>query len=307
MNETVSIATSALAWARWETRIPAHWRPLRVQNRKNTGRITLGDSAQATVQINWWNPPRKGFSSARWMQRRLRSMRKSVTIADHAPAAERFDNTIWLPDVQDRKGVSSSIWWAYAARARLVIEVVVNTGAGPEVGDVAQDLLLPSFDASPVDAPTRWAVYDTSFESPPGYDLTDSRLNLGAITLHLRKGGQRLMLCQIYPASAALIKKPLDAWLDITGLKGKRISKAPKGDVELHVGAFDGLERASTESFPFPLGRLRRRHRFAAAVHDESLDRLLVSEYVGSPEAGAYLVREAVRTMNRAHAERRAS
>lgn len=298
MNKASSIKWSWLAWARWKMKIPAHWRPLRVENRDSKARFTIGDSTQATVQIKWWNPPSKGFDVSRWLDRRLRSMGRRVTVADHAPASERFDRTLWLPEARTRKGAVSSIWYGYASRARLVLEVVVNGGASPEAQELAQTLVLPSLDVSPADAPTRWAVYDTRFESPPGYELQDSRLNLGAITLHLRKGKQRLMLCQVYPATAALAKKPMAEWLDISALKGKWQPQSTNGVEELQVGPFQALRRANTRRRPFPLGGLVRRHCVGVVAHDESLNRLLLAEHISPVAREAGVVSEAIRSMN---------
>ncbi len=306
MSKAHTAEWSWLAWAGWRAKIPVNWRPLRLENRDSSGHLMLGDSEQATVQFKWWNPPTKGFDISRWLDKRLRKVGKRVQVAKKAPAAHRFDRSLWLPEVRTRKDAVSSVWYGYSASAPLVLEVVVNNGAGPEASDLAIDLLLPSLDVSAADAPTLWSVYDTSFESPPGYTIYDSRLHLGAISLFLENGKRQLMLCQVYPATAALAKKPLETWLDMSSLKGKWRSGAANGPEAVRVGAFSGLSRAVTKRRPFPLGRFVQRQCVAVVAHDEALDRLLLAEHISPDATVSEFVSNAVRSMNWAHRERSA-
>jgi len=305
LNEVSSIECTWLAWARWKAKIPAHWRPLHVENKDLAGRFMIGDSTQATVQIKWWNPPSTGFDGSRWLGRRLHSLWKGVRVAEEAPAGDRFDQTLWLPEARTRKGAISSVWYGYSSRARLLLEVVINGGAGRDVKELAETILLPSLDVSDLNAPTRWAVYDTSFESPPGYMVHESRLNLGAISLLLKLGNNQLMLCQVYPGTAALTRQPLTGWLEASALKGKRRSIPIDGAGEIQVDSYIGYKRESTELLPFPLGRLDPRHCLAMIVHDTMLDRLLMAEHISPLWTEDEMASEAIRRMNWARGNRK--
>ncbi|MEE8399434.1 MAG: hypothetical protein V3S89_10545 [Desulfobacterales bacterium] len=298
MNEISAVPCSLIAWAGWKTRIPEHWRPLRVENQDAAGTFMIGDAAQATVQVKWWTPDPKGFDGARWLEKRLRSFWKGARAEADAPAGDRFDQTLWLPEARTRKGAKASVWYGYSAGAQLLIEVVVNSGAGPDVKQLAETILLPSLNVSDRTAPIRWAVYDTSFESPPGYVIDESRLNLGAISLVLKQGKQQLMVCQIYPGGAALEKAPLLEWLGTTALKSKRKSTPIDGAGEVKIDSFKGLKRESTERLPFPLGRIEPLHCLAMIAHDETLDRLLLAEHISPVWTEEGLVSEAIRAMN---------
>jgi hypothetical protein len=267
----------------------------------------LGDSEQATVQFKWWNPPARNFDGARWLGKRLRSMGKKVRAEEVPPPGPRFDRCLWLPEVRTRKDAVSSVWYGHSAKAQLVLEVVVNAGAGPEIRELAENLLLPSLNVSAANAPTQWSVYDTSFASPSGYTILDSRLHLGAISLFLKNRKRRLTLRQVYPGTAALAKKPLETWLDMSALEGKWHSATADGPKAVSVGEFDGLERAVTKRRPFPLGRLARRHCVAVVVHDQTLDRLLLAEHISPDVTAAESVSNTVCSMNWAHRERRQS
>jgi hypothetical protein len=186
-----------------------------------------------------------------------------------------------------------------------LLEVVINGGAGRNVNELAETILLPSLDVSDLNAPTRWAVYDTSFESPPGYVIHESRLNLGAISLVLKLGKNQLMLCQVYPGTTALTKAPLTGWLETSALKGKRRSIPVDGNREIHVDSFNGLKRESTELLPFPLGRLGPRHCLAMIAHDKTLDRLLIVEHISPVWTEDEWVSEAIRRMNWARGTRK--
>ncbi len=298
LKETPAVPCSWIAWAGWKARIPEHWRPLRVENRDATGTFMIGGATQATVQVKWWTPDRERFDGARWLGKRLRSLWKGVVAEPEAPAADRFNQTMWLPKARTRKGAGCSVWYGYSSDAQLLIEVVVNSGAGTEVGQLAETVLLPSLDVSHRKAPMRWAVYDTSFESPPGYVIHESRLNLGAISLILKQGKHQLMLCQVYPGGSALGKASLAEWLDTTALRGKRKSNPIDGAKEIQIDSFKGLKRASTEHLPFPLAQIEPRHCVAMIVHDERLDRLLIVEHISPVWTEDVLVSDAIRGMN---------
>ena len=305
MNEILYQEDTWLAWARWRAKIPVHWRPLQVDNRHRGGRFMIGDSTQATLQIKWWNPLDESFDGSRWLGNRLRSLWRGADPAEEAPAADHFDQALWLPEARTRKGALASVWYGYSSRARLLLEAVINAGAGWEVKELAETIFLPSLAVSDRTEPTRWAVYDTSFESPPGYAIAESRLNLGSISLILKFGRNQLMLCQVYPAAAALSRQPLDEWLKASALKGKRRSIPMDGSGDVKVDSLEGLKRRSVELLPFPLARIAPLHCLAMAVVDATLDRLLIAEHISPVSTEDEMVSEAIRRMNWARADGR--
>lgn len=304
-GESPSPAYTPLAWARWSTKIPSHWRILRVDIKDRTGSITLGDRTQAIARIKWWHPPNADFDGHAWMARRLRTMQRKARAAEHAPAASSFDRTLWFPEAPTPKGgLISPTWYGYSSPARLLLEIVVNGAAGAEARAPVTEVLLPSLDTSGADAPTRWAVYDTSFESPSAYRIVESRLNLGGISLRLAKGKDRLLLGQVYPGTAALAKKPLEDWLGDPSPRGRWIAKTQGGPRPLRIGPIQGLERSGTKHLPFPLGPLIRRHFTAAVAHDSALDRILLVEHLGPHKKPEGLSLQLLESMNWARRER---
>ena len=289
---------SWLAWSRWKTKIPEHWRPLRVENADESGSLMLGDTTQATAQIEWWSPSVADFDISQWMDKRQQSLWQTAIADQKAPGADRFDRTLWLPEARTRRGALSSVWYGYAKQAKLIIEVVINHSAGQEVLDLSRQVVLPSMDVSDPDAPTRWAVYSTRFVSPPGYEIYESRLNLGTIMLFLRKGKDRLVLCQFYPGTIALSKQPLADWLETSALKGKWHSKKDPQVREWRVGAFEGIRQERAMSRPFPLDLLGKSHCLSIIVHDKRSDRLLMAEHIHLMQTDEHMVTKAIEEMN---------
>jgi len=269
-----------------------------VENAGETGRFMLGDTTQATIQIKWWSLSDVGFDYSHWIDERRRSMWADATEDSDAPGSDCFDRTLWLPKAQTRKGASSSAWYGYDERARLIIEVVINDAAGREVLDLARNLVLPSMEVSDPNAPIRWSVYGTRFESPTGYDIYDSRLNLGAISLFLRKGKDRLLLCQFYPATVALANQPLTDWLEISALQGKWHAKEEPKIGNCRVGESEGIRQERGMYRPFPLDRLGKSHCLSMIVHDKRLDRLLMAEHIHLMQADEALLVDCIEKMN---------
>ena len=260
--------------------------------------MMLGDTTQATVQIKWWSPSGEGFDISQWLLERQESLWKTAIADPEAPGADRFDRTLWLPEARTRRGAISSVWYGYSKQAGLIIEVVINHSAGEEALDLSRQMILPSMDVSAPDAPTRWAVYDTRFESPPGYEIYDNRLHLGTIMLFLRKGKDRLLLCQFYPGAIALARQSLTDWLETTARKGKWHSKKDPDIRECSVGAFEGVRQERAVSRPFPLDRLGKSHCLSIIVHDKRLDRLLMAEHTHLMQTDEQMVTKALERMN---------
>jgi len=300
MSNAASKGWSWLAWARWVTRIPDHWRPLKVENKGNTGGyMMLGDTTQATVQVKWWSPPEDGFDFDGWIDKQRSSIGASDKAGEQYPQTGAFDRTLWLPQAETRRGGTISVWYGCSQAARLTIEVIINDAAGSDVLCQVKRLVLASMKVSKPNDPIRWAVYDTRFESPAGYSLHESRLNPGAVGLYLQNGKERLLLCQFYPAAAALANQPLSSWLETTALKGKWHSKLKNPDIrDFCLGGNKGLIQNRVMARPFPLDLLGRSHCLSLIIHDQTLDRLLMAEHIHLMKADERLVSDAIEKMN---------
>jgi len=300
MSNAASKGWSWLAWARWVTRIPEYWRPLKVGNDGDTaGSMMLGDTTQATIQVKWWFLSKAGFDVDGWIGKRRSSIGASDKVGREYPRTGVFERTLWLPQAETGRGSTISVWYGYSQAAELMIEVVVNDAAGPDVLSQVEELVLPSMTVSEPADPTRWAVYDTRFESPAGYRLYESRLNPGAVGLYFRSGKDRLLLCQFYPATAALANQPLDDWLQTSALKGKWHSKLKHPDIRDYcLEGNKGLLQNRIMARPFPLDLLGRSYCLSLIIHDGALDRLLMAEHIHLVKADESLVSNAIRKMN---------
>lgn len=293
-----------LAWARWTARIPSHWRPLRVEVGDGRGHLMVGDSTQAIAQLKWWYPSRTNFDAEQWIDKRVRTFKGEVAAAEKTPARACFDETRWLPEVHIAKDTISSLWCGYSAAAGLALEIVLNGAVPKDEHKAAMEIFLPSLGVCALDAPTRWAIYDVSFESPAGYVLRTKRLAMGAVRLELAKGKRLLRLGQVYPGVAALAKTSLENWLTGFYKSGKRHLRAGEKAHAFELEGMKGLECLGVKRLAFPLGRVAPRYMAGAIVHDEKLDRLLVAAHESPRDEKGYLVHAALRRMNWARTER---
>ncbi len=293
-----------LAWARWTARVPSHWRPLRVEANGGRGKLMVGDSTQAIAQLKWSYPSEKDFDAEGWIEKRVRSLKGEVAPAKNAPARTAFDETRWLPEVHMAKGAISSVWCGYSAAAGLALEIVLNGAVPDEVRRASMELFLPSLGVCALDAPTRWSVFDVSFESPPGYVLHGKRLDLGNLRLELAKGKRLLRLGQVYPGVAALAKSPMANWLTGFTTPGRRHLQGDEKAQPFEREGMKGLEYLGVKRFAFPLGGVAPRHMAGAVVHDEQLDRILLAVHESPGKEEGELVYDALRRMNWARTER---
>jgi len=303
LNEIFSTDWTWLAWSGWKARIPAHWRPLRVENRERTGCFMLGDTNHAMVQVKWWTPPDKKFDFDRWLNKRCRSqwkMAKGAKAENEVPGSVCFDRACWLAKDRGGKRSNSPVWYGYASKGSLVLEIIVNGSTESEAQDFARNELLTSMRVSRTDEPVQWAVYNTRFESPPGYRMEEYRLNPGAILLFLSKNKSRLMVGQIYPGSIALDNRSLLDWAGTTVLKGKWHQKNTSDLNEYHIGASEGIRVKRIMSRPFPLDRFDfgKCVCLTGIVHDRELNRLLIAEHIDPVETNDVMVSEAIKRMN---------
>ena len=297
---------SWFAWAGWKLEVPAHWRPIKIRDEARQGVFVFGDGRQAIGVVRWAKVSATDFNAGKWIRKRLG---KRAVLERTAPAASRFDATLWAPEAQARKGPPCSIWRGYSAPGNLALEIVINGEVDAPTRKIVRRKVLPSIDASAENAPTRWAVLDTSFESPPGYRLGSKRIHLGDIMLSLAHGRRRLVLRQVYPAGVALQRQPLEQWMDDgCAVERRRYSRTQEDEtwcVDSFGRRLEGLMRTGSKRLPFPLGRVAPRSSVVVAAVDEALDRVLVAMYdAGRGNNGSEALAESVGMMNWARLEK---
>lgn len=243
--------------------------------------MMLGNATHAVMQIKWWRPGRARFQAARWLRERL----KGAAVVPLESRTKDFAQTAWVPAPKlEGEWVGRSLWYGYSQGAGLVVEAVVNSSAGGDIHRAVESWILPSLGTSKREAPTQWAVFGASFESPPGFAIQSHRLHLGDLALVLEsRDGRRLLLRQIYPADIALKRRTEDRWLTVSIFKEYRkyrTTRDPRAwEFESGGKRFKGMKREGRKRLPFPLGGVAPRVTVGAIVRDEVLGRLLVAEH----------------------------
>jgi hypothetical protein len=286
-----------LAWVGWETMIPDHWRPLRVEGDWDKGNIIVGNGEQAVFQIKWRRTGRT-FRGDRWVERKVRKSRAKAT--KPGPTLRGFGHTAWSP-TGGRKAELGALWYGHAPDARMIAEIVVAAAASKADKRRMEDRVIPKMQATALSSPTRWAVFGSSFESPAGFTLARRRLHLGDVVLELNAPDKaRLTLRQVYPAVLALARRKMPEWLEFMPFREGRKFKGSSEEWTLDTagGTSSGLRRTGRKRIPFPLGIIAPRHSVGAVLHDTELHRLLIAECDTRREARPQAVAHALRAMN---------
>ena len=266
-------------------RIREEWCPLRIEGAWDRGMMMVGNSYEAAFQIKWWRPGKARFNAAAWLNRRARQVGGAAAELSIARPAGVTDSR-WVPSARIKGGGEMSIWYGWAPAGRVVLEVTVNGAVSEQTQRFVTDQVLPTITVTSEDEATRWAVFEIGFVSPPGFRIVNRYLKSGDMALRF-SGPDRALLTvrQVYPASIAQDRRPLEKWLDaFPKSPGERRCYRASGAarpwrVEAPTaGAWEGLCREGRKVFAWPLAGLASRVSVAAGVVDGELDRLLLAE-----------------------------
>jgi hypothetical protein len=287
-----SPSSSVLAWSGWQLEIPFEWRPLRIESGWMRGSILLGTVEAPLLQIKWWRPERKRFKAVPWIESRVKSVAaKGALVKYIKPQRDGFETLVSAVDDNPKKNRNRVLWYAHAPAANLIVELVANAAASDDALRLIHNTIVPSLAATGLDAPTRWAVYDVSFESPPQFTVAAIKMLAGDIALELfgLKRRSRLVLRQVYPSQLALSRREISKWLESSHFKEHRKFKSSEKPetwkLEKNGRSLEGILRRGQKRLPIPLGWCAPRESVAAALNDAELGRLLIAEY-DAPKKG---------------------
>jgi hypothetical protein len=297
-----------LAWAGWMMKVPPKWRPLKIEDKPASGKVILGDSSQAVAQIKWSNSVGRNFDADQWLRQRIKAVACDATTVENEPALEDFEQAAWLSEASTSKTSQRSLWYGYAPKARLLLEIVINGEIDEKTQKIFRFRVLPSLRICDKKLATKWAIFDVSFESPAGFTLKAKRLNVGDMALELTNSKVgRLLVRQVYPASLALQRRKLEKWVRSYPHKEHRryksLNEAEKWKVESFERNIDGLICRGQKRLPFPLGFCAPRFTISAISHDAGLDRLLIAEYDGKKPEADNIISDIISRMNWARFE----
>jgi len=264
----------------------------------------VGDDREPVLRLKWWRPGKRWFDPERWLDRRVRSA-PLRPVNPEGPKPAGFQHVRWIPEAEPKASERPVLWlwYGYAPKADLVLEIAVSSGLATRVKRMIASRVIPSLRAYGLDEATRWSLYGASFESPAGFRMVERRLLLGDITLRLVSADKsRLMLRQVYPATLALARRKLERWLDVRPFKQHRRFRAAGPAERWTVSSFgrtlEGIRLIGRKRLPFPLGFCASRETVSAIAEDKSLDRLLLAELDSPGPPDEALVGRVVGQMN---------
>jgi len=296
------MSESLLAWAGWQLRMPREWQPLKLTGTPEKGQMIVGDAECAIFIVKWERADAKrSFDGPKWVAGRLKKL--GVRPDPDPPAARQFTACGWAHGVQTQEDKETTYWYGYSQPADLFIGVTVNGVLPEEVRNKVVREVLPTLAATPAEKSGTWAMYDVSFTAPAGFELAQRHLFSGDIALEFAKGRREtLLLRQVYPGELALERRPHEKWLESYPFKEHR--RLRRGTVRTrewkHASRRElgGVQRLAWKRLPAPLGWCAPRRIRAMAVHDASLNRLLLVEHMAKGEPDEKTCVAAIESMN---------
>lgn len=262
--------TRTLAWVGWKMTIPSSWFPLAITGSHEAGTMMVGTSSLAVMQIKWRSTAVPDDCKA-WSLRRVKRILKRPVMQ---PPPSRFDSVL-ASDNADMHASSRLVWVGAMRNEMLLVEIVMNVSAGKAAVKSFVSLTVPSIEGSSSGDMREWSIFDAFFAAPKDARLVSRRLYAGDIMLSLADTrGRRMLLRQVYPATLALERQPLAAWLSDNAVKRtmRRISNLKDTSRGEH-----SVVRMGEHALPPPLSLFGRRYTAAAVMHDRARDRLLIA------------------------------
>jgi len=288
-----------LAWSGWRLRVPANWRPVKLEGTFTKGAMFIGDDASPYLMLRWWRPLQEGqkqFDFAAWLDYRFKKLH--ALPQQNPPAPPGVDQSAWVKDLETKNEKSRTVWYGYKASAETVIEILMTSLTPSDIRKMIVRDVMPTLEITSKEDPISWNLFSTSFQSPPGFVLDTHHLYSGDVALRLVKGRETLMLRMVYPAGLALSRRKLPNWLDSSPFLERRKNRNPSME-DWSSGSIKGIQRRGWKRLPFPLGMLKPRFSTAIAAVDEEHDRLLIAEHRTARPDTPVLSQQALKHMNR--------
>ncbi len=296
-----------LAWAGWWLEIPWEWQPLKLNGTPEKGRVIVGDNQCAIFLLTWERlPARQRLDGAAWVAGRLN--RLGLHPQPDPPAQGRLSACGWARGVQTEEDKKTTYWFGYDEPARLLLGMTIN-GVLPEaLRRTVEQVVLPSLRTMPVHKPRVWAMYDLSFVVPAGFDLRQRHLFSGDMALEFEhETRETLLLRQVYPGDLALNRRSHEQWMDCYPFRVHRRLRKSSVRLEpwLHGSRSElrGVRRRAWQRLPPPLGWCAARQSCGLAVHDATLNRLLLAEHRSPSTPDETVCEQAIEQMNRSHTD----
>lgn len=263
--------------------IPEKWKPLQIKGDGLQGRMTIGDSDRLMMSVRWLRTSGKKSSPRFEFDRATRGLTRKKMDIDTEVKSVDFPLVSWAPDTPVKKG-RLGVFLGYSESADFFIELLFNAETNMNIAKIGEKKILSSLRCNSLDEPTRWCLFNVGFITPAGFVLVGRKLDIGDMSLLLKKkGGERLMLRQVYPSELALARREKRKWLIYNAYKEHRRfhsdGELEEMTLELREQEMQGVRRTGVKKLPFPLGIILPRRTEAILVEDTELERLLIAEY----------------------------
>ena len=279
-----------LAWHGWRLSVPDDWNPVKVEGDAGAGLLLLADLERPRLGVRWKSLSPKADAHA-WALRSITEEIGALAAAESRPTndpAWRGGLLYTEPDPPGR-----DVFAAVSAATGRGVQIVHHTRHRQGSDRRFADEILAHLSDTPADQPREWSIFDLTCRSPAGWRLQWYRFHAGDVTLAFaRRDRTRVVLRQIGPATLALSRQPLEAWIKQLDKPTSKLYRPPTATTPIAITLRTQPLRGLTTI-------LRRRKRLfwavftrdqtRLAVHDEPRNRLLIAQSDDEAAARTFL------------------
>ena len=286
------------AWAGYLLNIPATFRLSSIEGDHRQGSFRLVDGERVRLEFSWATETRGRFDFPAFAKKKLGGSRKRGEPDPDSKVRELSvpgsDLQLFhLPDEEGR--IDRFVGWS--SKTHRVVQIVYSRAADREDEFVA-GTCIPGVIDQPRDQPMKWAFFDCSFVTPSGLYYQNATLNLGDMSVRVSARGSdlrgpALTVRQLYPASLALLRRPLVDWIRSWTLEtwdSYRVKRPgflgrgaiPCDNVDSAIGPCLAV-RTCLRSILRPIYWWMPRECEIRLFHDKDHDRLIVVRATGTP------------------------
>ncbi len=268
-----------VAWDEVSLEIPAHWSPVRVEERE----LAFEEGGEAALELGW-REVGAAFSFDRPLgDLRRKARRRGAFFVERPlpggpPAGLEGRGFEWR---EPGRAALGAILFCRACRKASLLQFPGGAAAAEAEGRAAR--VLSSFRDHRADGRRAWRLFDAEAVLPARWRLRRPRFEAGRYALEFASRGEALALLRWAPAAVLLEEHPLAEFAArFAGGQGLEFRACPLGGEE----GVEAVERAPAAGLPRLLARLTRRFRRIRLWHDAARNRILGVRFEARREIG---------------------
>lgn len=117
---------SPLAWCGWELPVPSAWRSIHIEGELDKGRISMGISMDAALQVKAWRSNSSSVEASTWLEQRSAAV--GGPRSESAMSVESLRDSCFMPERPDPESGKPDVLCGDASQEDLMLEIPIEGG-----------------------------------------------------------------------------------------------------------------------------------------------------------------------------------